>query len=945
MPDLQTLHASSGPLDRLAEIGWIPGELAGSETFANPLPVLNLLGLMCFWRVRGGRHNAGPGATALPPEIPASLAALRAPFGFCVGNWGGETVVAAGTSEPHAEHVAAGLRALVGGPEPAAVGLGEHLQALGAAACLAGLPQIEGPQPVRAPQSAADQLLDTFGDEHFALIVFATPEPEARVAQLLQELRTHAETIDRTYLQLDRQANVDRGAVRARELLDRAAAHLQLGAVQPLWRTSALAMARDLFTAQRIASFWASVANATSGERAVPLQAFPCTPSSTGRPPHVNLFTGPQLAQLCAFPARDRAGFARIWSCDYDVDHPQRPGDLPVGEILDRHRPSGRQFGIAPDTLTRHTLIAGHTGAGKTTTVQQILAGLADRGVPFLIIEPAKREYAALQEAVPQLRVLGITTSVRGGSEPLHLNPLRFPSGFPLHTHLDLVRTALTASFGLVPPAPYLLERALYDAYERRGWDPMSGTHPLGGDELAYPTLSDLLRSVERVVARAGYDSELSRNLRSALLTRLGSLCRGPKGFCFDTPTSISHAELFDGPTIVNLADLGSDDEKAFVMGLLLVRLFEARSLAGPASSLRHLLVVEEAHRILRSAPERAADEGNMASQAVQTFVHLLAEMRAFGQGFLAVEQLPTKLAPEVVKLAGTKLIHRLLPEDDRNLVGSAVGLSGDQRRMLGLLETGEVVAHSEGMDNAVRLRVPPPESRAWPLPVGSTLPAAASPATLLGWWRARVQWATRLGLPEVRRAAEGVFATALADGEVDGAVEILRSTLVKAASGPEEDTAASAALAALEDALLRRATFYSWGTDTWSELRRALARNPREATQKMGELLAAGRPRHAKYPTGEPEACWWAYEAELLAEDRRFAADLEEAFLAPDDELMGELAATFRGACDRVLYAPDAAHSASLRQCAAGLAISQWNLSRKTRDLLLEKVREVEHE
>lgn len=941
MSETLTLPPSPAPLDRLLKIGWVPGELAEAAAFASPQPVLDLVRRLCFRRVRGASLGPGAPSGTLPFEIPAALASAQAPFGFLAANRFGEAVVAVGTSGQHEAELVSGLRALVGGPEPEPLQLGGLLEGTNAATCLVGLPPSEGESRPEALRSAADLLFDALGDAPFALLVFAAPEPEVRLARLLQELREGAEALDRTYLQLERQANVDRAALRARDLLDRAAAHVQQGAVQPLWRASVLALARDPATAQRVASLWATAINAASSERTIPLQVFSCAPSSAGRPPHLNLFTSQQMARLCPLPARDRAGFARIWSCTFDVDHPQHPNDLALGEIVDRHRPSGRWFGIAPEVLSRHTLVAGHTGAGKTTTVQRLLATLADREVPFLVLEPAKHEYAALRSAVPGLRAFGVTATGRLGHEPLYLNPLAFPAGFPLHTHLDLVRSALTASYGLVPPAPYLLEQALYEAYERRGWDLVSGAHPLAGDELAFPTLSDLVASVELVVARAGYDGELTRNLRSALLTRLGSLCRGPKGVCFDTPASLLDTELLDRPVIVNLSELGSDEEKALVMGLLLVRLFEVRSLAAPTSPLQHLLVVEEAHRLLRRTAERAVDDGNMAHQAVQTFVHLLAEMRAYGQGFLAVEQLPTKLAPEVVKLAGTKIVHRLLPEDDRQLVGSTMGLSEDQRRMLGLLEVGEAAAHSEGMDSAVRLRVPHDDCESKEQLRDAISEAPPRPETLLGWWRTRSASASRLGLPEVRRSADGVLTVGLMDGAVGDALAILRSAVEDGISPSNREGSKRLMHTALEEALLRRATFYGWGSACWSDLRQALKRGPREAARKMRELLATDPRRHASCASPAQNPCSWGYEAERLAKDPRLLSDLEEAFLAPADAMASELGSAFREACDRVFQAPDVARSPELRRCAAGVVLSQWALSRTTRDLLLDKVRE----
>ena len=53
----------------------------------------------------------------------------------------------------------------------------------------------------------------------------------------------------------------------------------------------------------------------------------------------------------------------------------------------------------------------------------------------------------------------------------------------------------------------------------------------------------------------------------------------------------------------------------------------------------------------------------------------MLAEIRAYGEGIVVAEQIPTKLVPDVVKNTALKVVHRLPAEDDRQLVGAAMNL------------------------------------------------------------------------------------------------------------------------------------------------------------------------------------------------------------------------------------------------------------------------------
>ena len=69
---------------------------------------------------------------------------------------------------------------------------------------------------------------------------------------------------------------------------------------------------------------------------------------------------------------------------------------LDLGAILDdADQPVGR-FRVSAQTLNRHGFVAGATGSGKSQTVRHLLEGLHTAKVPWLVIEPAKSEYAGM---------------------------------------------------------------------------------------------------------------------------------------------------------------------------------------------------------------------------------------------------------------------------------------------------------------------------------------------------------------------------------------------------------------------------------------------------------------------------------------------------------------------------------------------------------------------
>jgi hypothetical protein len=119
-------------------------------------------------------------------------------------------------------------------------------------------------------------------------------------------------------------------------------------------------------------------------------------------------------------------------------------------------------------------------------------------------------------------------------------------------------------------------------------------------------------------------------------------------------------------------------------------------------------LLIEEAHRLLTAVPTHGALEvANPRGRAVETFCHLLAELRAFGEGIVVAEQIPAKLAPDVIKNTTVKIVHRLGANDDRRLLGGTMNLDAAQEKFLATVPNGEAVAYSEGRETAFHIRVP----------------------------------------------------------------------------------------------------------------------------------------------------------------------------------------------------------------------------------------------
>lgn len=420
-----------------------------------------------------------------------------------------------------------------------------------------------------------------------------------------------------------------------------------------------------------------------------------------------SLLTTRELSVLCALPARDTCGFSVAERVDFDM-YRSSEGNLPIGKIVNGRQITEAEYRIDLDTLNRHGLIIGLTGGGKTNTVKSLLHSFKQLKCPFMVIEPAKKEYYEIYNmGMTDIRIYSV-----GSSEgtPLYINPFEVVCAqgrrVSLQSHIDAVFAAFKASFIMYTPMPYVLENAIYAIYRDYGWDPASGVNRFGRTD--YPTIEDLYYKIEPVVREMGYDSKLQNDLIGSLKARINSLRVGSKGGVLNIARSVKMEELLGGNAIIELDDLNDEDAKAFIISLLLLQIQECRKVQDTAQlKVRHILLIEEAHRLLKNVSSGTGENADPRGNAVEFFCNMLAELRSKGQGFLVIDQSPTKLAPDLIKNTNLKLIHRTVAGDDRRLVGSAMNMTEAQEGYLSCLKQGCAAVYSEGDNRPKVVKMP----------------------------------------------------------------------------------------------------------------------------------------------------------------------------------------------------------------------------------------------
>lgn len=352
---------------------------------------------------------------------------------------------------------------------------------------------------------------------------------------------------------------------------------------------------------------------------------------------------------------------------------------------------------IPSRNLNRHVFITGLTGSGKTNTVQNLLLQSSTK---FLIIEPAKSEYRRLQQ-VSDLDVKLFT--VGDVEQPFSINPFALLPGMNLQKHIDILKSVINSAFGMYGPLPYIIEKALTNTYKEKGWNLITSQNEKGlaRDEL-FPTMEDFKDNVVKLVEQSGYAPEQKMNIESALIVRLESLCEGIKGTIFNTRESLDVATLLKDNVIIELRHLGDEEDQSFIIGMILSLIYEYLELNGQSGEkLKHIIVIEEAHRILPNinTETKSADFGTMRNKSVSFFNNMLSEIRAYGEGIIVVDQIPSKVSSDILKNTNVKIVHRLVAEDDKKQIASMINLKEEQCNVMTELETGEALVYFEGLN------------------------------------------------------------------------------------------------------------------------------------------------------------------------------------------------------------------------------------------------------
>ncbi len=289
-------------------------------------------------------------------------------------------------------------------------------------------------------------------------------------------------------------------------------------------------------------------------------------------------------------------------------------------------------------------LVTGDPGSGKTQTLNVLIDGVAAMGFPVCIFD-FKNDYS--ERSFVQAIGLKVHDVRRHG---IPFNPL-MPSASddgqaqPIE-HIFTITGVLKRVFALGDRQTAMLRDAMKEAFERRGYNPQRWVN---ADSIRPPSFDDVVAILEEQ-KEAKNPQAISLLDRIAPLFELGLF---PKTDELPVPFE----SMLDERLVLSLFALPTDEIKAALAELIIIRLHGVLLRRTQPRKLTRLLVLDEAWRVAHSTHlENLAREG-----------------RAFGAGIAIGTQYPGDLPPDLSGALDTKIYLKNQQPDHKKAVVRAL--------------------------------------------------------------------------------------------------------------------------------------------------------------------------------------------------------------------------------------------------------------------------------
>ena len=487
---------------------------------------------------------------------------------------------------------------------------------------------------------------------------------------------------------------------------------------------------KDLLGAKDVLSFMA-IPNISLSVKTNELEGHPFGTLFQSLTTHM---TTDELVLLVNLPKENASGISISKIAPFPIPREITGDVIKIGKCVDRGQQSSIDFSLPTNGFSKHVLVSGINGSGKTFTSQRILEQLLLKDIPFLVIEPSKDQYVDWAMSINQksrekggkdlIKIFAPGTKTwKNGEEIkniLRINPfdvvwLSEKLSPPVIEHIDCLKNILIAALPMQEVLPVVLEELIYYVYALKSLEDGKTSWIEGRDtvvpefDACRPNFDLLLMNIDNLLKTRSYEDKIKGNIKAALRTRIEGLTLGFKKDLFLSGDLKANdwVELFNTPAVINLDSINSDEDKAFIMSVLLMFLCEFRkeevklknTVLSQSDELKHLLLIEEAHRIMEKPQVSYAGAADAQGKVSKMFSHMLSEFRAYGQGVMIVDQVPGRLIPDAIKNTNVKITHKLVSQNDRNAIAASMSLTEAQADMIGRLEKGNAIISGDTDD------------------------------------------------------------------------------------------------------------------------------------------------------------------------------------------------------------------------------------------------------
>lgn len=348
--------------------------------------------------------------------------------------------------------------------------------------------------------------------------------------------------------------------------------------------------------------------------------------------------------------------------------------------------------------FTKHMLVVGTPGSGKTTFAINLLLQFANKDIPFLAVEPTKTEYRALIDSVPDLQIF---TPGNNGVSPFIVNPFIPPAGIRVEQYIPGLTSAFEAAFSMPSPLDILFLRAIRTCYTQHGWKDYS---KFGDPDVVSFGLREFIVTFRKIIRNSQYSAEVKGNLESGGVFRLMNLIEQNSNI-YDTIPTIPIQDLLTKPTIIELNSIENQEQKALIIALLLTNIcIYTKNVMIGDGTLKNIFLLDEAHVLL--SPGSKASEGEADSQGatVRAIQNMIAEIRSYGTGIIIADQSPTKVSREVVANTDLKVSFRLVQSSEKQMIADSTGMDENAELALSKLKVGEAFVYYSALETPQRV-------------------------------------------------------------------------------------------------------------------------------------------------------------------------------------------------------------------------------------------------